>query len=381
MTNQSRPYYIVTGEWVRQSKGFQVPFYLCDKLNALGYEAYVTARKPAPDLNTPLLTPEILAGHRVQNRETIGVYTEAMWGNALKTDVVVRWMLNRSGRVVDAVLGAGELDYYWSEVYSTKQNPRILWLPCINRNVFNDAGVDDAQRQGFAYYAHKFIRDGGGKIDARLRENGISLCQDIPRSHVGIADILRKVKVLYCYEDSAIFAEASLCGCTTVLINTDFMAGMEACFVQIDYVIFPEDINTSQHFEYIGKSKAIWNKSDGETDLLLNQFIEYTQKVRIANSENDILEKYCIRHDKIYIYGAGLIGSVLCNLLRTIEIHADGFVVTDKKHDEYMGLPVLSMDEFAREHSDDIGLILAMAQGNAKQVIPGLEKRGIRYFA
>jgi hypothetical protein len=381
MTNRSRPYYIVTGEWVQQSKGFQVPFYLCDKLNALGYEAYVTARKPAPDLNTPLLTPEILAGHRAQNRETIGVYTEAMRGNALKTDVVVRWMLNRSGRVVDAVLGAGELDYYWNEAYSTKQNPRILCLPCINRNVFNDAGVDDAQRQGFAYYVHKFIRDGGGEIDAKLRENGISLCQDIPRTHEEIADILRKVKVLYCYEDSAIIVEASLCGCTTVLINTDFMTGLEACFEMIDYVISPENIDISQSFEYIGKSKAIWNNSYNKANALVERFIDHTQNARIAHPGNDKLEGYCNSHDEIHIYGAGLIGAVVYNVLRTIGIYVSGFVVTEKKVNTYMGLPVLSIDEFARERNGDTGLILAMAHGNAKQVIPELKKRDIRYFA
>ena len=115
-----RPYYIATGEFIQQSNGFRVPFYLCHILNELGYEAYVTAKKQAPNLRTPLLTPAVSKKHKEDGREVIAVYTEAMWGNILSGDVVVRWILNRIGKSFDEEEFPDDMFFFWDKRYSKK---------------------------------------------------------------------------------------------------------------------------------------------------------------------------------------------------------------------------------------------------------------------
>lgn len=74
----------------------------------------------------------------------------------------------------------------------------------------------------FCYYAHKYLAF-GGKIPEIFKNNGISLCQDIPRSPEEIAGILRSTKVLYCLEPSNIASEAHACGCQNVFIDTEYL--------------------------------------------------------------------------------------------------------------------------------------------------------------
>jgi len=379
-----RPYYIVTPEWVQHSMGARVTFHLCHILNELGYEAYVVAQNQAPNLRTPLLTKEIIERHKSENRPSIAIYTELMWGNTLNADVVVRYITNRIGMYGNDIIDKEALYYYWCEGYSTDQNPNLLCFPTIDHKIFNDIGVNNSKRKGFAYYAHKYLAEGNGVIADRIKRNGISLCKDIPRTHKEIADILRSVKVLYLYEDSAVGGEAALCGCPVVLVKTDFFLGMESIFNCFDAVIPENEINVESDY----KSKK--NPADGYKELFANsseyirKFIQDTQGASLGYRGRDDLLSYCEKYKRVCIYGGGIFASMVYSALSIMGINIECFIVSDcmlENNDEtYLSLPVRPMSWLKSQHSPECGLVVAMVKGNAEQVVPSLNALGLRYF-
>ena len=239
------PYYIFTYGFIQESAGRRSSYYLCHILNECGYEAYVDDERKINNLRTPALTKEIILRHKEEKRRPIAVYPEAIYGNPLDGDIVVRWIMNRVASAYDSFRPShNDLVYYWSKFYSkSDKNIRLLEIPLIDRSIFNTDGAIDESRTGFCYYAHKyFMHNEKARLPEYMVNNGISLCQDIKRTHNEIAEILKRSKVLYCYEESSITAEAALCGCPTVYIKTDYYDVFDSEVMIIDNVtFFPED--------------------------------------------------------------------------------------------------------------------------------------------
>jgi len=117
----------------------------------------------------------------------------------------------------------GELNFYWEADYLPPgMTADRLQIPIIDRRIFNAEGAP-AEREGFCYYAHKYILNYSKTLPGVLND-GISLCQWIPRTPEEIAEILRTTKVLYCYEPSSMTSEAIACGCRVAYIDTPYLA-------------------------------------------------------------------------------------------------------------------------------------------------------------
>lgn len=223
------PYYIVTGDYRQTSAGIRATHYLCHVLNEQGYEAYITAENTSPFLRTPKLDDTLRQRHQRAGRPGIAVYPEIVSGNPLGQDVTVRWLLNKPGHLGgDEKLAPTDILFHWDAwVLTPDIASNRLHLPVIDARIFNnDANRHNQARSGFCFYAHKYLGF-GGKVDAWLSQNGISLCHDIPRPPEEIADILRRSKVLYCYEPSAIVLEAAACGCPVLYIATPYLDQFE----------------------------------------------------------------------------------------------------------------------------------------------------------
>lgn len=218
------PYYIASPDFSRNSSGPRMLHSLCHMLNELGYEAYITAKVISHWLRTPQLTPEIIAKHKATNRLPIAVYPEIAKGNILGAPVVARWILNQAGHIGgDEEFDPNELLFYWDKwTLKGHEVADRLFFPSVDTRIFNQLGSEDIERQGYCYYAHKYLHY-GGKIAKRIADGGISLCQDIPRTTEEIVAILRRSKVLYCYEPSNMVAEANACGCQVILVDSEYM--------------------------------------------------------------------------------------------------------------------------------------------------------------
>jgi hypothetical protein len=384
--SRHRVYYFATGEFIQQSNGFRVPFYLCHILNELGFEAYVTAKEQAPNLKTPLLTPDISNKHKKDGREIVAVYTEAMWGNILNGDVVVRWILNRLGLLFDECLYRDEVFFFWDKSYSKNEKAAVLLqTQCVDPEVFNFNKDTHQKREGFAYYAHKYLRDFGGFIPEDIKRYGISLCHDIPRTHTEIADILRSVKVLYCFEDSAIILEAVACGCIVVLIKTEFTSYIGESNKFIDYVLDIKDFNKDNSFDYTGLTHRDFENHKKEIITGIKDFITMTQQIELSDiRKEDDFRQFIDRYKSIYIYGIGLTADVVYNTLTAIGYTIEGFIVSDDYFTDEIQVkydyPILSLSKFIKNKNSDDGVITAMLSRHVQQVLPLLAEHGVHTF-
>jgi hypothetical protein len=381
--SRHRPYYIATGEWMQTSMGYRAPFLLCHILNELGYEAYVTAQKPAPKLRTPILTSHIIRRHNEDNRNIIAVYNEGMWGNVLKGDVLVRWLMNRLGMSVDTLPQDDDLYFYWDAIYSAEhKNVQILRLPSVDSSVFHARDSGSNSRNGFAYYAHKYIRDGKGEISEKVKSHGISLCQDIDRSQEEIADILCKIKVLYVYEETTIAVEAAMCGCVVVLVMNKYIYELYGEKDPYDYVVWEDELNPETDWGTTTKLIEIYNDECQKSERHIYDFILKTQSAPIPRKKTDELSSFVMEHKNIYLYGAGITSTMVYNVLKAIGVSITGFIVTDKFYSKAQnrlyGLPVVPFSNFNKD-LESCGIVLAMTRSNSQQVVEELERRHMNY--
>jgi len=389
-----QPYYIFSLEYRQNSAGLRAYYYLCHILNEMGYEAYVVSDKPIPGIRAPILTHEIWKFHKKEGRRPIAVYGETTQGNPLMGDTVVRWILNTIGHIGASVrFNDNDLVFYWDRIFAcSAESVNLLHLPVIDRSIFHRKGVADSERQLLCYYAHKYFYFSNGQVDVsrKIKDNCISLCQDVQMTHVELAETLRRTKVLYCYELSAIASEAVFCGCPVVIIKTDYLNNynLESQeFVppivledEIDFDYIPECID--EYIDYLSRKEINSWKT-------INNFVELTQRaaaeIDSTDSVKDVLLSFCEHYSQIYIYGTGYVAKHCYLVLSIIGINIAGFVVSDNINDNVyregmlFGFPVFRLSEISHSQCD-CGFILAMLTKNEDEVTVTLIKRGIKNY-
>lgn len=283
------PYYIASPNFLQKSSGPRMLHGLCHMLNEMGYEAYITSEVCSPWLRTPKLTKEVQARHRATGRLPIAVYPEVVTGNPLQSTVVARWILNQAGHLGGEVeFHPDELLFYWDEwVLKEERNADRLFLPSVDTRLFNAYGVNPDDREGFCYYAHKYFTT-GEKVADRIAAGGVSLCQDIPRSTEEIVAILRRAKVLYCYEPSNIITEAYVCGCPTVLVDTPYLRRFDNLErheittipeAEIDFSCIPAHPTDPDQLRINVETDGVAMRQS------LDNFVRKTQQAAIAHAE------------------------------------------------------------------------------------------------
>lgn len=219
------PYYIYAPDYLHSSAGIRSLHFLCHALNEFGCEAYIApGTRTNPSLRTPVLSPEILKNHYISGKTPIAVQPETVSGNFFQTPYVAHWLLNRPGHLSIETSYEKKLVFFflaWSLPPGLKAE--FLMLPLIDVDIFNnDENPYDKKREVECYYAHKYLQF-GHEVPVNIRNRATSLCQDIPRTPTQIADILRKARVLYCYEETALIAEALVCGCPVMLMPSEYL--------------------------------------------------------------------------------------------------------------------------------------------------------------
>lgn len=273
---KSQPYYIYVNNYSPKSAGIRALYSLCHVLNELGMEAYILgAMEDHLTLRTPRLSITDVIRHEKTRRIPIAVYPEVVKGNPYQLPNVVRWLLNKPG-----LLGGpesfddDELIYAFDAYFIPEGNSYpLMTVPVVDNAIFNnDDNPHDNQRSGSAYYANKYIVN-GGKLTHHV-QNSISLCQDQSLTPHQIADVLRRVEVLYCYEPSAIVQEATLCGCPTVIIRSDYTDK------NLRYPIAGDGIASTDSPEDIDFAKATIGR---------------------YKIQNDIFQQTCMQHVKDFV--------------------------------------------------------------------------------
>lgn len=393
--SKHRPYYIAVSEYTQNSAGYMAPYHLCHLLNTIGYEAYVAAQKSIKNLRTPLLTQEIIDRHKFENRKVIAIYDEGMWGNVLKGDIVVRFSLTNMGALQTMLLGENELQFFWSPYYASPNeiNPNILCIPLIDNDIFNRDGVDDSQRTGFAYYAYKYFRyfDFKVTLPEKLTRKGINLSKDIKMTKQEIASILKSVKVLYLYDNTQLTAEAALCGCPTVFINSKFnnakvIYGTSDLSKYYDHCIDEDNFDPDKEWEFTGV--ALKDYLDTAVHPLaknMHRFISVTQSTSSISKQYSLEPtKHSNLDRKIYIYGLGVYGEIVQRFYNLLGIKINGYIISDQFIHNYSSYeadsPIVSFSQFCEMYDESCTVILGLNEENTRQVTPHLDEFHIKYI-
>lgn len=193
-------------------------------LNELGEEAYVgNAKLTSPKLRTPKLTNELMVEHFKSGCTPVALYPEVVEGNPLGTAMIARWLLNKPGKLSKPIEIADDDLVFYHDTWCLPegQTGDRLFVHTLNSSIFHNRDNPlDQQRSDACYYANKFFISGKDVLPEH--KSLISLGQNIPRTPEEIAEILRSVEVLYCYEPSELISEARACGCPVIFVRSEY---------------------------------------------------------------------------------------------------------------------------------------------------------------
>jgi len=81
------------------------------------------------------------------------------------------------------------------------------------------------------------------------------------------------------------------------------------------------------------------------------------------------MRRFCKEHDKVYIYGAGMVAERYMEFLSKMGVALQGLVVTEipqQDREQVNGVPVINLDMI--QDKDNAGIILGLNPDNANEV-------------
>ena len=206
----TRPYVLAGVVYGHASAGVRVCHRLVHELNERGYRAYST-EEANPDWNE---TQILFYGLWRRFHDPIAIYSEVVSGNPLGATRVVRWVLNTPGHIAgDLEFPPSELIYTWSKQYY--DTDRILIIDVTEHEIFNS--VDLPPKTVDCFYMGKAALRG---VEAMPLTDGMTeITETWPAQRPELADLLRRTRTLYSYDDRTSLAwEALLCGCRVIIL-------------------------------------------------------------------------------------------------------------------------------------------------------------------
>lgn len=280
------PYYIVAPPYTRFSGGAKALHLLCHALNCAGQSAFLLANLKLPrnaplanpDLLTPLLSDDIVEYHFRRRRTPVVVYPETTRGNPLGAPVVVRYILNFPSLLGgDAAFDPAEICVGYSQVLadSAGTGNHVLYIPTSDSQLFRP-GPAGLRRSGSCFYAVKYRSFHPGKLVPPASD-----CIEITRgqSPEEMAAIFQRSELLYCYENSAVALEATLCGCPVVFMPNEHLTGMiaEEILGRDGYAWGDDPAEIARARATVGKAAENYQRGIGTFWKQLAKFILATQ--------------------------------------------------------------------------------------------------------
>lgn len=211
-----RGYVIVAADYVSNSCGVRCLYQLCHDLNDRGFPSFMTGTgQTNPNLCAPLLT--IGVAKQLCRLGWIVVYPESEFGNPLRAQRVVRWVLNRPGLLGgDEVFAGSEyvVNYSWAyERYIKNRIAGHLYMPMIDEALFFPTPNGEQRSSMVLYYVGKSTWK-----DGHVSPSAFEITRSSP-DKPQLGKLFRSSSMLYCFDNSTILAyEAAMCGCPVVII-------------------------------------------------------------------------------------------------------------------------------------------------------------------
>jgi hypothetical protein len=227
----TQPYYIYAPPYRNISAGIKALYLLCHYLNTNGYKSYIVPTDNIKCygefddlyyiLNAPIIDQNILEHHKRNHCNPIIIYSDAVEGNPLMADNVVRYMMNYSNLFIEYEVNENELLVAYSAQIAKLMDinlDRVLFIPTSDPNVFYPSS-NDLVRSGSCVYLGKYHDFHHGDLHNITQDSIIITRGGSDRmSPHQMANLFRKSEIVYLYENSAIAIEAVLCGCPAAFI-------------------------------------------------------------------------------------------------------------------------------------------------------------------
>lgn len=208
------PYYIEAPDFDGSSPSVVQLHELCNALNQLGYQAFLTGcKKTSGKLWTPLLGRVTMAGHYLAKKKPILIRTSGVKATDKLPGISLLYV--REG--VDAD-GATTTEGY--VVLTGLDISRLpLRVPWVNLDNFSFAS--DVKAGAALVYAQAFEKLGGKLRSDHQALQRITVGQPGSPSEKQRVELLKSASCLYVYERAVIVTEARLCGCPVVYVGND----------------------------------------------------------------------------------------------------------------------------------------------------------------
>lgn len=120
------------------------------------------------------------------------------------------------------------------------------------------------------------------------------------------------------------------------------------------------------------RNENIWDRKDGGVIFDTNKHIRQYGDIKE-------LIQFCLKYQRLYIYGAGVFGKKCYETLQFLGVPVQAFLVTKKaeNEEEVFGIPVIGLEEF-NDKKRSIGVIVALKRRFRDEVVPLLESKGYR---
>ncbi|MDP3744221.1 MAG: tetratricopeptide repeat protein [Methylotenera sp.] len=216
-------FYIWAPHYTETSSGIKVLHLLCDRLNGLGYEAYVTTTNVNAKLKTPQITPELIEIHKQVGRLQIAIYPEVQMGNPISVPNVVRYLLNKPNFfLTTSWFGSFHQDERVLHYDDTFAIPWVasegVRVQSVDRSIFTPPIDSNAKRSGFLVYSHRVAPDLDNIPDRCKPYQVISM--DDPKSPKELAKLYQQSAGMIVYHKTAAVVEAMLCGCPVIFCSS-----------------------------------------------------------------------------------------------------------------------------------------------------------------
>jgi hypothetical protein len=202
----------------------------------------------------------------------VAIYPEIYQGNETGASVVVRYLLNKPGRMAlygtpgPATFAPTDRIYTFSKMYYDTDDEHILFLPILDLTTFYD---QKRKRTKTAFYVGK------GKNFSQHPEGAIEITREFATDQQQLADLLNQCQVLYSYDPVSAMTEISrLCGCRVVLIQDEY--------TEEQYKLYEPGLNGMGLKKDVGldsdEFRTSYKALRRTFDTRLDQFILSTQK-------------------------------------------------------------------------------------------------------
>jgi hypothetical protein len=208
-THRFTTFIVVAPDYTEIHGGVVALHRLCDRLNALGYEAYIhpigaegTVR---PGWRTPLRRGRAL-------RDAVTIYPEIVSGNPFGSTHVVRWLLNRPGWFTGSPMDEDPNDLLVTFNSQISAEHAVVSVPLIDPSTFFPK--DQPGSGGLLWIGKGTLPEDFERFDNMLVTNSW------PTKRTDLAALLRGADVLYtCDWLTSLIDEALMCATPVVLVG------------------------------------------------------------------------------------------------------------------------------------------------------------------